>query len=47
LNAARLLLHARKLTIQHPVTGKGLTFTAELEGDINCLFETFKWTPQD
>lgn len=43
LNAGRLLLHARKLSILHPVTQQPLSFTAELEGDMGRLFEQFGW----
>ena len=45
LDAGRLLLHARQLTIQHPINHQNLTFTADLEGNMAALFESFNWLP--
>ena len=43
LDAGRLLLHARQLKINHPITNQAITFTAELEGQIAELFKAFNW----
>ncbi len=40
----KLHLHARSMTFQHPVTGKGVTITAPLPEHMVDTFETFGWT---
>ncbi len=43
LNSGRLLLHAVKLQIKHPITGQALNIKAPLEGNMAELFERFGW----
>lgn len=43
LNAGRLLLHARTLTITHPVTQTPLTIEAQLDETMRGLFNRFGW----
>lgn len=38
-----LLLHARELTITHPITGKPLAINAPLDDRLSRLFEAFNW----
>lgn len=39
----RLLLHAYRLTLSHPVTHQELTFRAPLSGSFSALIESFDW----
>lgn len=39
----RLLLHARRLTLPHPISGELLTIEASLPADFTRLFEQFQW----
>ncbi|MGC8202202.1 RluA family pseudouridine synthase [Aliiroseovarius sp. PTFE2010] len=43
----KLHLHARSLTITHPVTGKTLTFTAPLPPHMQQTWDTFDWRAAD
>ncbi len=43
LDAGRLLLHARQLTIRHPVSEQPLTITAPLDDTMTALFQRFGW----
>ena len=43
LDAPRLLLHASQLTVQHPVSGEELTFTASPDRIMRQLLERFGW----
>ena len=41
--AGRLLLHAYRLVLEHPVTGEKLVFCAHLEGAFLSVVERFGW----
>lgn len=43
----KLHLHARSLTIVHPVTGKSMTFTAPLPPHMQRTWEQFGWQEDD
>jgi 23S rRNA pseudouridine955/2504/2580 synthase len=43
----KLHLHARSLTLTHPVTGKRLSFTADLPDHMARTWELFGWRPGD
>lgn len=43
----KLHLHARSLTIRHPVTGADLTFTAPLPDHMQRTWKTFDWHAND
>jgi tRNA pseudouridine65 synthase len=43
LGTGRLLLHARELTIIHPITGNPICFVAQLCDDMQQLFDHFHW----
>ncbi len=43
----KLHLHARSLTISHPVTGADLTLTASLPDHMSWTWSTFQWRSQD
>jgi hypothetical protein len=36
----RPLLHAYKLTVEHPITGELMEFTAPLDSDMKCIAQT-------
>ncbi len=42
-NVHRLLLHAHRLQLAHPLTGAALTITAPLPDEFTLLFEAFGW----
>ena len=42
LNAERQLLHAKKLIINHPVTGKKMEFEAELKADFKAVLKKLR-----
>ena len=39
----RLLLHAHRLTLPHPISGELLTIEASLPAEFTRLFKTFQW----
>lgn len=41
--ADRLMLHARRLTVTHPVLGSQIRIEAPIEGSMQSLFERFSW----
>lgn len=41
--ADRLLLHAKSLSLYHPVQNEKITIEAPLEGSMNDLFDQFQW----
>ena len=41
--ADRLMLHARRLTVTHPVLGSQIRIEAPIEGSMQSLFEQFSW----
>ncbi|WP_338549834.1 RluA family pseudouridine synthase [Roseovarius phycicola] len=43
----KLHLHARSLSLKHPVTGAQLSLTAPLPDHMARTWETFQWRPQD
>ena len=43
----KLHLHARSLTLTHPVTGKPLTLTADLPEHMARTWDLFGWRPED
>ncbi|MEL7256998.1 MAG: RluA family pseudouridine synthase [Pseudomonadota bacterium] len=43
----KLHLHARSLSLKHPVTGTQLSLTAPLPDHMARTWETFQWRPQD
>ncbi|MFD1007756.1 MULTISPECIES: tRNA pseudouridine(65) synthase TruC [Oceanisphaera] len=42
-NCQRMLLHASRLSLTHPVTGKALQLDAELDADWQHILEEFNW----
>jgi tRNA pseudouridine65 synthase len=42
-DAGRLLLHASRLQLSHPVTGDNLDLQAEFDACFNSLFKRFNW----
>jgi len=44
LDAPRLLLHAYRLNLTHPITGKLLTLVAEPSGTFAALLKRFNWS---
>ncbi|MDH3355799.1 MAG: pseudouridine synthase [Chromatiales bacterium] len=42
-NCHRLLLHARRLTLPHPINGEFITIEAPLPIEFTNLFESFRW----
>lgn len=45
LDAPRQFLHARDLTVTHPVSGERMTFTAPLPDDLQAVLDTLSPTP--
>ncbi len=43
----KLHLHSRSISIEHPVTGEMMTFTAPLPPHMDKTWETFGWSPAD